>query len=261
MAFLDFQIFLTLNSLYLGVFFWLGQFRDALFSALIQEILHLDIWWNYIYRICTWFLLMILKKIIIPIYPTIPTNFPTLLGSYTNFSSPSEKTLSAFFLWLWPWSVPSLPLLLANVTINVLSIFVSRVIMLVEMSQKYLELPEEMYWLWIWKQRRSTNISFGSSKHFWLSFTTIISRQTKLWGFWLQNSRKRAEDAGCSAVKATKKSRKSLWRSWKGPEEFEAKGLRDSHMIPKELKVQLYCRMDWDYYFLEITNKNHVGQM
>ena len=77
-----------------GVFFcWLGQFRDALISALIQEILHLDIWWNYIYRICTWFLLIISKRIIIPICSTIPPIFLTFFESYAILSSLSSRIL------------------------------------------------------------------------------------------------------------------------------------------------------------------------
>ena len=42
------------------------------------------------------------------------------------------------FLWLRPWSISSLSLLLANLIINFLTIFVSRPIMVVELNKNYL---------------------------------------------------------------------------------------------------------------------------
>ena len=50
------------------------------------------------------------------------------------------------FFWFWPRSISSLPFLLANLIFNFLTILVPRPIMVAERSQKYLELPKEVFW-------------------------------------------------------------------------------------------------------------------
>ena len=103
-------------------------------------------------------------------------------------------------------------------------------------SSSFPAFNRQMHWLWIWKWRRYQNTSFGSSKYFWLSFTTITGRGTRRVKKLLIRFEKRSERLEKPHDQSQKKRRKCFWRSWSGPKEFGAKGLRGSLMILKVLK-------------------------